>query len=133
MVAADRSANASLDAESLPFRGLAAYQVACALFRADRSDEAEHLAVSMAEQVQTQARSDAPTLVSVAGALWLIAAVIAARAPSGSRPTPGWGGPVLWRPCSGTTLTTPGLPSARRMSPFTECRWLLSWATRPKP
>jgi len=79
MVAADRSATVSLDAESLGARGLAAYQVACALLRADRSDEAEHLAVSMAEQVQAQARSDVPTLVSVAGALWLIAAVIAAR------------------------------------------------------
>jgi hypothetical protein len=33
----------------------------------------------MAEQVQAGARSDQPTLVSVAGALWLIAAVIAAR------------------------------------------------------
>jgi hypothetical protein len=79
MVAADRSANASMDAESLAARGMSAYQVACALLRADRTDEAEHLAVSMAEQVQAKARSDEPTLVSVAGALWLIAAVISAR------------------------------------------------------
>lgn len=33
----------------------------------------------MAERVQGHARSDAPTLVSVAGSLWLIAAVIAGR------------------------------------------------------
>jgi transcriptional regulator with XRE-family HTH domain len=79
MVAADRSATASLDAESLTARGLAAYQVACALLRGERADDAEHLAVSMAEQTQAQARSDEPALVSVAGALWLIAAIIAAR------------------------------------------------------
>ena len=60
MVAADRSVTASLDAVSLGARGLPAYQVACALLRADRSDEAEHLAVAMAEQVQSQAHSDAP-------------------------------------------------------------------------
>ncbi len=79
LLAADRSATASLDAESAVARGMAGYQVVCALLRADRSDEAEHLAVGMAEQMQSGARSDSPDLVSVAGALWLIAAVIAAR------------------------------------------------------
>jgi transcriptional regulator with XRE-family HTH domain len=79
LVAADRSALAALDAESLAARGVAAYQVVCAMLRAGRTDDAEHLAVAMAEQVQASATSDAPSLVSVAGALWLIAAVIAAR------------------------------------------------------
>ena len=67
LLAADRAANRAIDSQSLPLRGLAAYRVACALLRADRSDDAEHLAVSMAERVQAQARSDAPMLVSVAG------------------------------------------------------------------
>jgi transcriptional regulator with XRE-family HTH domain len=79
MLAADRAANTALETDSGVARGMAAYQVACALLRADRSDEAEHLAVGMAEQLEARARSDRPTTVSVAGALWLIAAVIAAR------------------------------------------------------
>lgn len=79
LLAADRAANRSMEIDSKVARGMAAYQVVCALLRADRSDDAEHLAVKMAEQVQVGARSDRPTIVSVAGALWLIAAVIAAR------------------------------------------------------
>jgi transcriptional regulator with XRE-family HTH domain len=79
VVAADRAATKAIDGDSDVARGMAAYQVACALLRADRSDDAEHLAVGMAERVQRRARSDEPSLVSVAGALWLIAAVIAAR------------------------------------------------------
>lgn len=79
MLAADRSASASVDAESLAARGMAAYQVVCSMLRADRPEDAEHLAVSMAEQAQAHATFDAPSLTSVAGALWLIAAVIAAR------------------------------------------------------
>lgn len=79
MVAADRAANKALDVDSKVARGMASYQVVCALMRSDRNDDAEHLAVGMAEQVGRTARSDRPTLVSVAGALWLIAAIIAAR------------------------------------------------------
>jgi transcriptional regulator with XRE-family HTH domain len=79
LLAADRAANRAMESDSQVARGMAAYQVVCALLRADRSDDAEHLAAKMAEQVQAGARSDQPTLVSVAGALWLIAAVIAAR------------------------------------------------------
>ncbi len=79
LLAADRAANRAMESDSQVARGTAAYQVACALLRADRPDEAEHLAVGMAEQVQRGARSDRPTVASVAGALWLIAAVIAAR------------------------------------------------------
>jgi len=79
MLAADRCATAAVDADSLSARGLAAYQVVGALLRADRPDEAERLAVSTAELVQREARIDQPMLVSVAGALWLIAAIAAAR------------------------------------------------------
>lgn len=79
MLAADRASNKALEVESAVARGMAAYQVACALLKAERSDEAEHLAVGMAEQLDAQARSDNPTATSVAGALWLIGAVIAAR------------------------------------------------------
>jgi hypothetical protein len=79
LLAADRAANRAMEIDSKVARGMAAYQVVCALLRADRSDDAEHLSVKMAEQVEVGARSDRPTVVSVAGALWLIAAVIAAR------------------------------------------------------
>lgn len=79
MLAADRAANRALETDSAVARGMSAYQVACALLRADRSDEAEHLAVGMAEQLDALARSDRPTVTSVAGSLWLIGAVIAGR------------------------------------------------------
>lgn len=79
MLAADRAANKALEADSMVARGMSAYQVVCALLRADRSDDAEHLAVNMAEQIQVKARSDEPVLVSLAGAMWLIGSVIAAR------------------------------------------------------
>jgi transcriptional regulator with XRE-family HTH domain len=79
MLAADRAANKAMEADSLVARGMSAYQVACALLRADRSDDAEHLAVNMAEQLLAKARSDEPVLVSLSGAMWLIGSVIAAR------------------------------------------------------
>ncbi|MGL5825090.1 MAG: helix-turn-helix domain-containing protein [Nocardioides sp.] len=79
LIAADRAANRAMASDSHVARGTSAYQVVCALLRADRTDDAEHLAVGMAEQVQRGARSDRPTVASVAGSLWLIAAVIAGR------------------------------------------------------
>ena len=79
MLAGDRAAFAAAEVDSTTARGMAAYQVACALSRAERSDEAEHIAVTMAEQLGADAKSDRPVQVSLAGALWLIAAVIAAR------------------------------------------------------
>jgi transcriptional regulator with XRE-family HTH domain len=79
ILAADRAANAAVDAQSLAARGMAGYQVTCALLRADQLDDAERLAVELAGELTGSARSDEPSLVSVAGALWLIAAVIAAR------------------------------------------------------
>jgi transcriptional regulator with XRE-family HTH domain len=79
LMTADRAAHRALEIDSMVARGMSAYQVVCALLRADRSDEAEHLAVGMAGQLGTLARSDQPSMVSLAGALWLISAVIAGR------------------------------------------------------
>lgn len=79
LLAADRAATAAADTDSANARGTAAYQVVCALLRADRTEEAEDLAVRMAESITPRVRSDDPSGVSVAGALWLIAAVIAGR------------------------------------------------------
>jgi transcriptional regulator with XRE-family HTH domain len=79
MLAADRCASAAVEADSVAARGMAAYQVVCALLRSERPEDAEPLAVGMAEEAQRHARSDRPTLASVAGSLWLIAAVIASR------------------------------------------------------
>jgi transcriptional regulator with XRE-family HTH domain len=79
ILAADRAAQVAVEADSHVARGMAGYQVACALLRADQTDNAEHLAVNLAESLEPHVRSDDPELVSVAGSLWLIAAVIAAR------------------------------------------------------
>jgi hypothetical protein len=79
MLAADRAATKAIECSSDVARGMAAYQVTCALLRADRSDDAEHIAVGMAEYLTARKRSDRPSVVSLAGALWLIAAVVAAR------------------------------------------------------
>jgi len=78
-VAADRAATIAVEADSLAARGMAAYQVVCALLRADRTAEAERLAVEMAEEIHRSANADEPALVSIAGALWLISAIAAAR------------------------------------------------------
>lgn len=79
MLSADRAASASMESNSLVARSLSAYQVVCALLRADRTDDAEYLAVAMATEAELAVRSDDPALLSVCGALWLIAAVISAR------------------------------------------------------
>lgn len=79
MLSADRAAGVAHTADSETAAGMAAYQVACALLRSDQPQDAEHLAVGMAERLERAARSDSPTVVSVCGALWLISAVIAAR------------------------------------------------------
>jgi transcriptional regulator with XRE-family HTH domain len=78
-VAADRAAMTAGATDSPTAQGMAIYQVVCALLRADRTEEAESLAVTMAERLTPLARSDEPSLLSVTGALWLIAAVTAAR------------------------------------------------------
>ncbi len=78
-VAADRAAMTAGTLDSFAAQGMAIYQVVCALLRSDRTDEAETLAVTMAERLTPRVRADDPSLLSITGALWLIAAVIAAR------------------------------------------------------
>lgn len=78
-VAADRAAMAAGRAESPAAQGMAIYQVVTALLRSDQVDQAEQLTMRMARQLRPLVRSDDPALVSVTGALWLIAAVIAGR------------------------------------------------------
>ncbi|OLM18213.1 MULTISPECIES: helix-turn-helix transcriptional regulator [unclassified Pseudonocardia] len=78
-VTADRAAMAAGRANSPAAQGMAVYQVVTALLRSDQVDQAEQLAMRMAGQLGPAVRSDDPALVSVTGALWLIAAVIAAR------------------------------------------------------
>ncbi|RSM54871.1 transcriptional regulator, partial [Actinoplanes sp. ATCC 53533] len=49
LLAADRCASAAVEADSMTARGMAAYQVVCALLRSERPEDAEPLAVRMAE------------------------------------------------------------------------------------
>jgi transcriptional regulator with XRE-family HTH domain len=79
LIAADRCATAAQELDSPEGRALAAYQVVCAALRARRPDDAENLAVTVAEGVRVKSDSNALTLASAVGSLWLIAAVIAAR------------------------------------------------------
>lgn len=79
LLAADRAATAAVDAESRSARGMAGYQVACALLQADQVEDGERLAIGLAEELTPHVQSDHPSLVSVTGALWLIAAIAAAR------------------------------------------------------
>ena len=79
MLAADRAVNVASSSESLMASGLAGYQVACALLRSDQAEDAEDLTLRLADRLTIAARPDAPSLVSAAGALWLIAAIVAAR------------------------------------------------------
>jgi hypothetical protein len=53
--------------------------VVCALPRSERIDDAERVAVRSAEGLMSLTGSDAPDAVSLAGSLWLISSVIAAR------------------------------------------------------
>ena len=78
-LAADRAAMAAGATDSLAAQGMAIYQVVCALLRVDRTDEADPLAVMMAERLTPHCRSEKPSLLSITGALWLIAAITAAR------------------------------------------------------
>ncbi|MGW1344255.1 helix-turn-helix domain-containing protein [Kribbella sp. NPDC002412] len=78
-LAADRATHAALAADSKAAQGMAAYQVVCALLRTERLDDAERVAVRSAEGLMSLTGSDAPDAVSLAGSLWLISSVIAAR------------------------------------------------------
>ena len=77
MLAADRAVNVANSSESLMASGLAGYQVACALLRSDQAEDAEDLTLRLADRLTIAARPDSPSLVSAAGALWLIAAIVA--------------------------------------------------------
>jgi transcriptional regulator with XRE-family HTH domain len=78
-LAADRATHAAMAADSPAARGMAAYQVACALLGTERREDAERVAVAAAERLMPHTASDAPDLVSLAGANWLLAGVVAAR------------------------------------------------------
>ncbi len=82
VLASDRAASEAHNAESQIATGLSMDQVACALLRADRLDEAERLVVRTAERLDPlthPSHPQFPTLVSAAGAQWLLGAVHAAR------------------------------------------------------
>lgn len=74
-IAADRAATAAMRAESPILKAMAAYQVACAFLKMDRIEQAEHIAVTTAENIL----DDSPEGISVQGALFLIGSVIAGR------------------------------------------------------
>jgi transcriptional regulator with XRE-family HTH domain len=74
-LAADRAATAAMRLDSPALKGLAAYQITCALLELDRIYEAERLAVGAADNID----DDSPLGISAQGALLLVAAVIAGR------------------------------------------------------
>jgi transcriptional regulator with XRE-family HTH domain len=75
LVAADRARTAAQRGGDPADFGMAVYQVVCALLPTPRAPLAEELAVTTA----TELDGDGPAVWSVTGALWLIAAVAAAR------------------------------------------------------
>lgn len=79
MLASDRAATSAMDSSSAADRALTAYQVVAGLLRSDQVDDAETMAVNMASALGSELSQDDPELVSTVGALWLLAAVIAAR------------------------------------------------------
>ncbi|MHA6630907.1 helix-turn-helix domain-containing protein [Pseudonocardia sichuanensis] len=75
LIAADRAWTTARRGGDPADLGMAAYQVVCALLPTPRAALAEELAVRTADELT----GDDPAVCSVAGALWLIAAVAAAR------------------------------------------------------
>jgi hypothetical protein len=75
LIAADRGWDAARRSGHPADVGMTAYQVACALLPTARAALVEELAVTTAADLD----GDDPAVCSVAGALWLIAAVAAAR------------------------------------------------------
>jgi transcriptional regulator with XRE-family HTH domain len=75
LIAADRARDAAQRTGDPADLGMAVYQVVCALLPTPRAALAEELAVTAAAQLD----GDAAAVRSVVGALWLIAAVAAAR------------------------------------------------------
>jgi transcriptional regulator with XRE-family HTH domain len=78
LLSADRAASAAAATDLPHCRGAAAYQVTCALLRVGRLTDAEQLSVQMAVQLQRHV-APSPSTASVAGSLWLIAAIAASR------------------------------------------------------
>ncbi|MCH6172486.1 helix-turn-helix domain-containing protein [Pseudonocardia alaniniphila] len=76
LVAADRARTAAGSTGDPTDLGMAVYQVVCALLPTSRAELAEQLAVASAGQIEVGRQ---PSEWSVAGALWLIGAVAAAR------------------------------------------------------
>jgi transcriptional regulator with XRE-family HTH domain len=74
-LAADRAATAAARIDTPALKGMAAYQVVCALLKLDRISDAERIGLASAEGID----DDTPLGLSVQGALFLITAVIAAR------------------------------------------------------
>lgn len=56
VAAADRAATIAVEADSLSARGMATYQVVRALLREGHTEEAERLAVRMAEKIHGSGR-----------------------------------------------------------------------------
>lgn len=78
-ICADRATTAAHAARSYAAQGQAAYQVVCALLRAERTEEAEQIAVRSAEYLMPHLDPTDPNLISYTGALWLISGIVAAR------------------------------------------------------
>jgi transcriptional regulator with XRE-family HTH domain len=76
LIAAERARAAARRNDDPADLGMAFYQVVCALLPTSRAGLAEELAVATAARIEGD---DDPAIWSVAGALWLIAAVAAAR------------------------------------------------------
>ena len=79
VLAADRALNVAYSVDSEVVLGQATYQVSCSLLRAGQHAAAQAAASDVAEQLERRARTDRPEIVSVAGSLVLISAVVAAR------------------------------------------------------
>lgn len=79
MLAADRAASAAIQGDSEADRLLTGYQVVAGLLRADQVADAETLALRMVEPLDERQIAVDPDVLSAAGSLWLLTAVIAAR------------------------------------------------------
>jgi len=132
MLASDRAATSAMHSSTEADRALTAYQVVAGLLRSDQVDDAETLAVNTATSLGTKVRQDEPELLSAVGAMWLLAAVIAARRTDKYEALrrldrAGELAKLLGRDANyGWTAFGP------TMSPFIESRWQPSWASREK-
>lgn len=87
-VTADRALRLATDSAHTGLIGAARYQVACALLRAGHEGDAEQVAFDAAEDIASfmgghSQPKQAPEVLSVRGALLLLAAILAARRGSG--------------------------------------------------